>query len=346
MESKLKNIVEPLVIIIIFAIGLLVNRHHQPNQLRDQLLLTSLRTSDAEIPFLKYNTHESSRMFGIPFPNNHPFRRNFLSVLLAKFPFALEIWYWVLTYWPYQLMRAFSALYINANPQRQAIVTALARLHASQIISLEEKLGIAIELRFQRYILRCNPLIMTILSDIYLAHFSVGIAFLAYGSTYFPRPRYEAVRRAIALNNFFAFPLLSLWRCAPRASCPIASVFWTMSATSDWANNRFQLTLAAMPSLHFGTSLLFALSIAIWGRHAWLRVLAPMYPVVVGLSVISTANHWVLDCAAGVCVAAAAIFCNRIMLRLRPLEEWVFWLCRTERPRDQLVDDDHDFRNA
>jgi len=73
---------------------------------------------------------------------------------------------------------------------------------------------------------------------------------------------------------------------------------------SDWANNKFQLTLAPMPSLHFETSLLIGISIAAYGKHVLLRVLAPLYPTTMFVVVLATANHWVLDCVVGVFVVA------------------------------------------
>ena len=106
---------------------------------------------------------------------------------------------------------------------------------------------------------------------------------------------------------------------------------------NDWNNNRFKLTLAAMPSLHFGTALLIGASVAVWGRHMPLRVLAPLYPAVMGFVVVATANHWILDCVAGTLVAYTGWHINWILLALRPLEEWLFWLLRTEKPRDKVV---------
>jgi hypothetical protein len=40
----------------------------------------------------------------------------------------------------------------------------------------------------------------------------------------------------------------------------------------------------------------------------------------------------VLDAVAGFVVSVAAWKINHILLNLRPLEEWGFWLCRTEKP--------------
>lgn len=334
------------VIVITLTIGLLVNRR-PPKALYEQL---SPRSSESDTPVLQAQTSEYSSMHGMRVPDNRRFRYHFLSVLLDKFPFALEIWYWTLTYWPYQLLRAASALHIDANPQRKANATATAQLHASQVLYFEQKVGIGIELVFQRLILRWNSLVMILLSDVYLLRLCLGVAFLAYGFTYFPRARYEAIRRTIALDNIIAFFLFSLWPCAPPRLMPKSDGFLDVlhppphmaGEASYWADNHFQLTLAAMPSLDFGTSLLLGMSIAVWGRHTWLRILGLLYPAAMLVAVVVTANDWLLDCVAGACVIAAGLYFNRILLRLRPLEEWLFYLCRAERPRDRLAVDSED----
>jgi hypothetical protein len=107
---------------------------------------------------------------------------------------------------------------------------------------------------------------------------------------------------------------------------------------NDWNNNRFKLTIAAMPSLHFGTAFLIGIPIAVWGGHMSLRALAPLYPVVMGFVVVTTANHWILDCLAGFFVAYIGWLINWAFLGLRPFEEWLFWLLRTEKPKDVVVD--------
>jgi hypothetical protein len=55
-------------------------------------------------------------------------------------------------------------------------------------------------------------------------------------------------------------------------------------------------------------------------------------------AVLATASAWVLGCAAGLCAVGLGLYFNRAMLALRPLEEWVFWVCRTERPRREEDD--------
>ena len=102
-----------------------------------------------------------------------------------------------------------------------------------------------------------------------------------------------------------------------------------------WASNPFQLTLAAMPSLHFGTSLLIGPSLAVYGSQLLVRLLAPLYPVVMFLVVLGTANHWVLDCVVGVLVVAVGWNVNWVLLGLRPVEEWMFWLCKVQKPANE-----------
>jgi hypothetical protein len=150
----------------------------------------------------------------------------------------------------------------------------------------------------------------------------------------------------MALNNFIAFAILTAYRCTPPRLMPSSFGFIDVlhprpgtgvGEPSDWANNRFQLTLAAMPSLHFGTSLLIGLSVTMWGKHTFLRSIMPFYPFTMLLVVLATANHWVLDCFGGVFVVGIGLTFNWILLGLRPIEEWLFWVLRIEKPREWPV---------
>lgn len=89
-----------------------------------------------------------------------------------------------------------------------------------------------------------------------------------------------------------------------------------------------------MPSLHFGYSFVIGMSLAFFSPHKWVRRVAPAYPALILLAIICTANHYVLDAVAGFIVAVTAWKINHVLLNLRPLEEWGFWLCRTEKPMD------------
>jgi hypothetical protein len=164
---------------------------------------------------------------------------------------------------------------------------------------------------------------------------------LLISDRYFPRLKYQKVRRTIAINNFLAFAVLTTYRCTPPRLMPESYGFVDVLHPVDeggpnfWASNPFQLTLAAMPSLHFGTSLLIGISLALYGNHWPIRIVAPLYPVVMFLVVLGTANHWVLGCVVGVLVVGLGWKVNWVLLGLRPIEEWVFWLCRVQKPLDE-----------
>lgn len=51
------------------------------------------------------------------------------------------------------------------------------------------------------------------------------------------------------------------------------------------------------------------------------------------VTIVGTANHFVLDAVVGAMVVALGWRINEIMLVLRPAEEWLLWLLRTERPK-------------
>lgn len=49
-------------------------------------------------------------------------------------------------------------------------------------------------------------------------------------------------------------------------------------------------------------------------------------------TIVVTANHFLLDAFVGGCVTVFAFLGRDVMLVFRPVEEWVFWIVRTEKP--------------
>jgi hypothetical protein len=64
---------------------------------------------------------------------------------------------------------------------------------------------------------------------------------------------------------------------------------------------------AALPSLHFGWDLLIGIALARSGTTRLLRGLGRVMPVLMGLAVVVTANHYVLDVLVGGVVAATGL---------------------------------------
>lgn len=292
----------------------------------------------------------------------------------------------------YQLGRAFSAVTIVEG------TVHVARHHALQLIHFEERLHIAWELGIQATFLR-HPTLMLWTTRIYsFIHIPGTILFLVWlyfytvtqnrtgmgnretgqGSPAGPL-LYEARRRTMALCNILAFIVFTAWPCMPprllsnpssqgkdveeASKYPfVDTVHAKDGEASVWTENRFVNHYAAMPSLHFGYSLLVGLTIAtipLASRHrasqARLipflgRISCPslqrMMCVAVGFSysfailtaIVATANHFILDAVAGAMICGIAWRSNTILLNLVPLEDMFLWCLRIHKPERSVVE--------
>jgi hypothetical protein len=225
----------------------------------------------------------------------------------------------------YQGLRAASARTIAGN---EAIFNR-ARDHALQILRLESFFGLDIEQRFQSYMMHQQPWLMPTLAKVYYSHISVGILFLIYIYTYLPPSTFQRIRRTIAVDNAIAFVIVTLWRCSPPRLLPpeygFVDVLHSKAGGSNvWNNNRFQLTIAAMPSLHFGTSLFFAVCMCRFSPHRFMRVLAPLWPTVMLITIVATANHFLTDAFVGALVPLIGWRINNVILVLKPIQDFMF----------------------
>ncbi|KAM4066626.1 PAP2 superfamily protein [Hirsutella rhossiliensis] len=320
-----------------------------------------------EVPTLR---RRRIRFFGrerfVTTPNTLVFQDRFLSRVLEKFPFLAEAWYWALVYWIYQLGRAFTALSLVEG------TVHVARQHALQLIHLEQRLNIFYEVPVQRWFL-ARPDLMHWINRVYsFIHIPGTIFFLValyYLTTTGTRRAgadkvaagpglYEARRRTMAMCNLVAFVVFTLWPCMPPRllSDPdyqgddaaeaksygfVDTVHGKDGESSVWTTNRFCNQYAAMPSLHFGYSLLIGLTVAtlpISGLRAtsWKRMgivmLGMSYPALILTAIVATANHFILDAVAGAVVCGIAWHSNGLLLNLCVVEDYFLWLVRIHRP--------------
>lgn len=304
-------------------------------------------------------------------PNTMVFKDRFLSRVLQKFPFLVEAWYWAQIYWVYQVGRAITALTLVEG------TVNVARRHALQLIHIEQSLHIFWELPVQKWFL-AHPNLLHWINRIYsFIHIPGTILFLVvlfYLTTTRKRrvlsgriqsnniaagpALYEARRRTMATCNLIAFFIFTLWPCMPPRllSDPnyegpdaaeaksfgfVDTVHSGNGESSVWTTNRFCNQYAAMPSLHFGYSLLVGLTIAtlpITGLrpNSWKRLVivavGMSYPTLILTAIVSTANHFILDAVAGAMVCATAWHGNGVLLNLCILEDYFLWFCRIHKP--------------
>lgn len=235
-------------------------------------------------------------------PNTELHKDRFLSRVLRRFPFLVEVWYWALIYWVYQLGRAFTAVTLKAT------TVDTAREHALQVIHVEQALGIFVETNVQQFFLQ-YPVLMRWINRTYsFIHIPGTILFLIvlfYTTTTRPKRNlfeqshggsaslrnwrsmigpfgpdvYERRRRTMAMCNLLAFIVFTFWPCMPPRLLSAAdydgeyaveaksygfvdTVHGVDGDSSVWTTNRFCNQYAAMPSLHFGYSFLIGLTVA------------------------------------------------------------------------------------
>ncbi|KAL4917998.1 PAP2 superfamily-domain-containing protein [Aspergillus aurantiobrunneus] len=318
-----KDFIEPSALVGTFTATTLINRR------RRRVAITP-ETPNVESPLLPdpddAKSIEDERIRSVE--NNGTIQ----SRILSRFPFLIEIWYWLLIYWIYQGLRAISARAISGHVS----IFAKAEHHALQILTLEHTLHIDVELAVQKFVLNKVPWLMPFLARVYYSHIIVGVVFFAYSYTCMKRDKFQAIRRTMALENVIAFIIITLWRCMPPRLLPeeygFIDVLHNNKGGSAWTKNKFQLTIAAMPSLHFGNSMFIALSLIKFSPHWYLRAIAPIWPMLMGLTIVATANHFILDAVVGAYVVLVAFRFNQVMLGLLPVERVLFRLLRLEKP--------------
>ncbi|KAK0656186.1 PAP2 superfamily-domain-containing protein [Cercophora newfieldiana] len=235
-------------------------------------------------------------------PDTEVHKDRFLSRVLRQYPFLVEVWYWALIYWVYQLGRAFTAVTL------QASTVDTAREHALKVVHLEQSLGIFIETDIQQWFLG-HPVLMRWTNRAYsFIHIPGTILFLIvlfYTTTTRPKRNlveqshggsaslknwktmigpfgpniYERRRRTMAMCNLLAFIVFTFWPCMPprllsadnytgehaaeaKSFGFVDTVHGVDGDSSVWTTNRFCNQYAAMPSLHFGYSFFIGLTIA------------------------------------------------------------------------------------
>jgi hypothetical protein len=208
--------------------------------------------------------------------------------------------------------------------------------NAERVINAERWLGVFHEQTVQSWFLAWPSFLR--LWNIYYGtlHFVITIAvlimlFRRWPTAYRLWRNTLAFTTALALIGFSLFPLMPprllcacLYGAGPGTNFRFVDTveryggLWSFdSGTMKSISNQY----AAMPSLHVAWALWCALVLVPRLHHRWAKVLAGLYPVLTLFAVIVTANHYLLDAAAGSVTLAAGYGFAR------------WWMLRSERHR-------------
>lgn len=183
--------------------------------------------------------------------------------------------------------------------------------HADHVWSLERTLHLPSERSVQNLALHSHTLVHAANYLYATVHFPAMVCFLGY---MFVRHRahYLWIRRAIVIQTMLALLGHLFFPLAPPRLLPMARMVDTAQVYGpavyrpDPDTHSMSNQFAAMPSLHVGWALAIAVGLIAAGRSR-LRYLWLLHPLLTMLVVVSTANHYWLDCLAGSALLGLAL---------------------------------------
>ncbi len=203
---------------------------------------------------------------------------------------------------------------------------AVAFAHGQQLIDLERSTHTFFEPTLQSFFLPVH-LLIDIANQIYLnSQFTVTFAFLIWLYLY-RNDSYYFVRNMFVVAMGLALVGYTLYPTAPPRLFP---QFGFVDTIVDFSNVNhdsavakiFINPFAAVPSMHCAFALMIGGTGIRVARHWYTRAFWACWPLLIAWVVIVTANHYWVDAALGVAVAAtSALVAQRLLARARP-EAW------------------------
>lgn len=198
--------------------------------------------------------------------------------------------------------------------------------HAHRIIRAEQRIGVHVESTVQAPVAASDTL-STVANWVYIwGHWPVIVLTMLWLG-WLHRDVFLRLRDAMLVSGALGLVVFVTYPVAPpRLVDPrlVDTVSERSSAYRYLQPPNFVNQYAAMPSLHAGWDLLVGISIATAGGTLAVRALGWLLPLMMGLAVVATANHYVLDVVAGITLAlvghaAALALERRRARRARPV---------------------------
>jgi membrane-associated phospholipid phosphatase len=213
---------------------------------------------------------------------------------------GLQFAFWIGFYLAYQAARGLA--------DRGGVSVAFANGQA--VIDLQRSLHAMVELSLQRLVEGSAFLVQATSLTYWLSQFAVvGIALLY---VYFKaHDRFFAFRNTLIVGNLIGLVGYVLVPTAPPRMFPGAGFTDTLAEHSTVNHSSTLIAFssnpyAAMPSLHALDALIVSVVMATVVRRRWAKALWLCWAPWVWFSVMATGNHFWLDIAAGIVVAAVA----------------------------------------
>ena len=248
--------------------------------------------------------------------------RGFTARALPRVADALlQLGLWVGAYYAYRLVRGLM------DGQ-----TAVAFQHARDIVQFERGVHLFFEPGLQHWVSNNLSWFVDVTSWCYVNMHLIGTTSFMLWLYFRRRESFPFIRNmfmiamGLALVGYLVFPTAPP-RYLPEWGFTDSVSNWVGTHTANTASVLYN-PYAAIPSMHVAFALMIGIPGARLTRTRWLRPLWYAYPLLVTSVVLVTANHFWIDAALGVIVAALAYYgASEALARARP-EVWS-WRSRT-----------------
>ena len=196
-----------------------------------------------------------------------------------------------------------------------------AMVRGTNVIELERQWHIYWELQMQAWILDHYWMIKTVNWVYFWGHMPLVVIvavwlYAAHRDTYRLTRNAFLASGAIGVVIYWAFPV------APPRLIPFEGFVDTMAAFDRVGYNAqetraFVNPFAAIPSLHFGWSMLLGAVVAHTGKRPLWWAFGTAWPIAMFFSVVMTGNHFIVDAVAGAIVSFAGLGIAWLLERYR-----------------------------
>lgn len=198
--------------------------------------------------------------------------------------------------------------------------------NAQAIIQLQQALGFFWEPAMQAWILPSAAQIKFWNWVYFWAH-APAIVVIGLWLLWRHERTYGLIRNAFLVSAVLGLVLYTIYPVAPPRLVDGYGFIDTMAAYSRVSYQAQSLgpfvnPYAAMPSLHFGWAYLCGVAIFMVWRDGRGVMLGILLPALMGLAVVLTANHYILDAVAGFAVCTVGLLVAVWWDRGRPLPPW------------------------
>ena len=215
----------------------------------------------------------------------------------------------------------------DALPDRQF----LAFHNTYNVIDFETRLKIFWELSIQSWFLRSDFMGQLVNALYTLLFFPVFISFGIWAYKCH-RQEYSIARNAIFISAIIGFPCFVFYPMAPPRLLPNLGFVDTLVKYQLINLNTSSLPAslvnqyAAMPSFHMAWALLVGIATIRIAKTWWLKLVGVLLPLLMLVTIVATANHFILDAIAGSVIAGlsyglALLFAKLIKHRKKAIQQ-------------------------